>query len=61
MSSRLMSSSEAAAFLCLTKQTVQLYAASGKLPAAQIGRRYRFAESDLKAFIEAHRRGSNAA
>jgi excisionase family DNA binding protein len=55
MFSNLMSSSEAAAFLCLTKQTVQIYAASGRLTGAKIGRRWRFSESALQDFVDANR------
>lgn len=52
-----ISTSSAADFLGLSKQTVVSYAKEGRIPASFYGRRWRFRPEDLDSFAVSQRRG----
>lgn len=56
-SERFLSSTEAAAFLGVTKATIIKYSDLGKIRAAYFGRRWHFQEADLREFAAENRRG----
>lgn len=52
MELQLMTVEEVANYLKLNKQTVMRMAARGELPAAKVGRHWRFRRPDIEAYIE---------
>lgn len=53
----LMTPSEAASYLRMSRRTVQLWCRDGTIPCARVGRSWRIRRADLDAWIEAHRVG----
>lgn len=51
MSQKLLSTAQAAEYLAVTRVTAAAYAANGLVPAARIGNRWKFQQSDLDAFV----------
>ena len=49
---KLMDVTDAAAYFGLTEFTIRKMAREGEIPAAKIGRAYRFRKEDIDAFIK---------
>ena len=52
MASEILTAKEAAAYLKLSVETVKAKARAGQMPAAKIGREWRFSQRQLLAWIE---------
>jgi excisionase family DNA binding protein len=57
MPNALLTTGKVADLLGLSRQTVIAYAQTGRLPASFFGRKWRFRESDVDAFVSENRRG----
>jgi excisionase family DNA binding protein len=57
MSNALLTTAKVADLLGLSKQTVISYAEQGRLPASFFGRKWRFREQDVDAFVAVNQRG----
>lgn len=57
MSDKLMDVSEAAQYVGLSTFTVRKMAKDGSLPAAKIGRAYRFKKDDIDAYMRIQYKG----
>jgi excisionase family DNA binding protein len=55
MPEKLLTSTDVAGVLCVTRDTVLNYIDAGTLPAAKIGRKWKVREADLDQFIRNHR------
>jgi excisionase family DNA binding protein len=55
--SKLLSTSQVAEILGVTRETVAAYALNHVIPASRIARRWKFAESDVSDYIRRSRRG----
>lgn len=53
---KLMTSQEVAALLCVAPSTIYCWAQSGKLPSIKLGGVVRFAPADIESFVESSRR-----
>jgi excisionase family DNA binding protein len=58
MEQRLMDVSETASYVGLSSFTVRKMARDGVLPAAKIGRSYRFKREDIDAYLRIQYRGA---
>lgn len=59
MEYRLMDVNETASYVGLSSFTVRKMARDGVLPAAKIGRAYRFKREDIDAYLRIQYRGAN--
>jgi excisionase family DNA binding protein len=57
MPNALLTTGKVADLLGLSRQTIISYAEQGRIPASFFGRRWRFREQDIDAFISENRRG----
>ena len=59
LENKLLTSREAAKFLCLSERTIwEITGPRGDLPAVRIGRSVRYSKTDLADYIDRHRVGS---